>query len=94
MDIDKPEYSKGTYNQMKLAISERRDELERARYIGKQRISQTRGAIFGPEKVGRITQDMANGPTQATLRGLEKPINAWNIAVIQYINNYLRNTED
>ena len=79
---------------MKLAISELEGELGLKRYIEKQRISQTIEIICGPSKLGRILSEMANGPTQATLCGLEMPKDANYAAVIQYLADYLLKIED
>ena len=47
-----------------------------------------------PEKLGRITQDMADDPTQATLKDLRRPLDAWYTAATQYIDDYLCKIED
>ena len=73
IDLSKPEQAKGPHNITKLAIAELMGELERNRYVAKPRSSQTFRIICDTAKIGRIVQEMANGPTQATLRGAGKP---------------------
>ena len=79
---------------MKLAINELKGELERNRYVEKQRGSQTFKITCGPVKLGRILTEMANGPTQATLCDIEKQNDAYYAEVAQYVSRYRRQVAD
>ena len=66
-----------------------KDELERGRYLEKQRSSKTFKIICGPVKLGGILSEMANGPAQSTLSDLKMPRGSYYAEVTTYMNNYL-----
>ena len=72
-DLANPVQVTGPHNRTKLAISELKDEPERNRYVEKEEARETCKIIRNAEKIGRIIQEMANVPTQATLCDLEIP---------------------
>ena len=72
-----------------ICLFELDDELERDRYFELQRSSQTFEIICDAWQLGRILQEMDNGPTQATLFDLETPHDAYYAEVTQYLGNYM-----
>ena len=94
IDLTKPGQVTGHHNRMKLDISEEKDVLGRNRYIEKQRSSQTFKSICDPVKLGRILTEMANGPTQETVCGLQMPTEDYRASVVTYKHKYLWQIED
>ena len=74
---------------MKFATSKLKRERERKRYVEKQRSSRAFNILCDPSKLGRIMQEMANGPTQDTLIGMEMPTEDYYAAAVQYLDNYM-----
>ena len=68
---------------MELSIEELKDELERNRYVGKQRRSQTFKIICDTGGLGRTLQEMEREPTQSTPFDLEMPNEACRAAAPQ-----------
>ena len=67
IDLANREHVAGTHNLAKRAISELKGELDRKRYVAKQRTPQTFKIIGGISKLIRTLQKMAHVPTQSAL---------------------------
>ena len=75
---------------MELGISEKRDELERGRYIEKSRSAETLKFICGPKKIGGGEyQNISHRANQDALRALGRPLEGWCAAIIYYISEYI-----
>ena len=88
VDLSEPDQATGAHNLTEHAIAELTGELERNSYVEQQGNPQAFKIICDPAKLGRILQEMANEPTQATLCGAGKPNDAYYAEGARYVDIY------